>query len=60
MQPGDLVRRTYMFFPSLGPPRIGVVLFTYGWGDRGFVRVACEGSVCDWELGHCEVVSERR
>ena len=61
MQPGDLVRRTYMFFPSLGPPRIGVVLFTYGWGvGARFVRVACEGSVCDWELGHCEVISEHR
>ena len=44
MQAGDLVRRTYMYFPSLGTePIIGVVLFTY-----------------DWELRHCEVISERR
>ena len=60
MQPGDLVRRIYMFFPSLGPPRIGVVLFTYGWNDNRFVRVACEGSMLDWELSLCEVISESR
>ena len=60
MQPGDLVRRTYMFFPSLGPHRLGVVLFTYWSNGARFVRVACEGSMLDWELSLCEVISERR
>ena len=60
MQPGDLVRRTYMFFPSLGTQRLGVVLFTYGLLGTRFVRVACEGSMLDWELSLCEVISERR
>ena len=61
MQAGDLVRRTYMYFPSLGTePIIGVVLFTYGWNNNRFVRVACRGTEQDWELRHCEVISERR
>ena len=61
MQAGDLVRRTYMYFPSLGTePIIGVVLFTYRWNSNRFVRVACRGMEQDWELRHCEVISESR
>ena len=61
MQAGDLVRRTYMYFPSLvTEPIIVVVLFTYGWNNNRFVRVACRGMEQDWELRHCEVISECR